>query len=108
MARSSTTFKKGQVTNPKGRPKEVAHVRELARKYTKEAISTLAQICMSGDKDSARVAAAIALLDRGYGKAPQKLDVNIFDGVADEDLLAKARAILDKQRDTDGRANTEH
>jgi hypothetical protein len=44
-------------------------VQALARKHTKEAINTLAAI-MADEKapPAARVAAASAILDRGYGK----------------------------------------
>lgn len=64
-------FLAGQVANPLGRPKEVHHVKELARKWTTEAIGTLAEIMADKkQKASARVAAANALLDRGYGRAP--------------------------------------
>jgi hypothetical protein len=64
-------FKKGKSGNLSGRPKEVAEVKALARQHTVIAIETLVRICNAGDKDSARVAAAIALLDRGWGKPGQ-------------------------------------
>jgi Family of unknown function (DUF5681) len=67
-------FKKGQSGNPGGRPKVVAEVKELAREHTAEAIKTLVSI-MNDSKSppAARVSAANALLDRGYGKPPQHL-----------------------------------
>jgi hypothetical protein len=67
-------FKKGQSGNPGGRPKVIAGVKELAREHTAEAIETLVSI-MTNPKsaDAARVSAANALLDRGYGKPPQHL-----------------------------------
>jgi hypothetical protein len=34
MPKSSTTFTKGKSGNPSGRPKEIGHVRDLARKHT--------------------------------------------------------------------------
>lgn len=48
-------------------------LRELARQYTPEALATLAQIMTTGESEAARVAAANALLDRGYGKPSQVL-----------------------------------
>ena len=63
------TWEKGQSGNPGGRPKEVAEVRELARKYTANAIKTLAGI-MQDEKapEAARIAATNSLLDRGHGR----------------------------------------
>jgi hypothetical protein len=67
-------FKKGQSGNPGGRPKVVAEVKELARVHTGQAIETLVSI-MTNPKSApaARVSAANALLDRGYGKPPQHI-----------------------------------
>ena len=67
-------FQKGRSGNPGGRPKVVAEVKELARKHTGKAIETLVSI-MDNPKaaPAARVSAANALLDRGYGKPPQHI-----------------------------------
>ena len=46
-------------------------VRSLARQHTATAISQLARVAGYSESDSARVMACIALLDRGWGKAPQ-------------------------------------
>jgi hypothetical protein len=43
-------------------------LREAARQYTPEALETLHSICKSGASESARVAAASAIIDRAYGK----------------------------------------
>jgi hypothetical protein len=65
-------FKKGESGNPGGRPKVVAEVKELARRHTTDAIQTLVSIMKDpSSAPAARVSAANALLDRGYGKPPQ-------------------------------------
>ena len=67
-------FKKGESGNPGGRPKVIAEVKELARAHTGEAIETLVSI-MTNQKSApaARVSAANALLDRGFGKPAQHI-----------------------------------
>src|SRR4051794_40170770 len=46
-------------------------IRSLARSHTEIAIKVLAGIAKDGTNEAARVAAAVALLDRGWGKPPQ-------------------------------------
>jgi len=66
--RRSGRFLPGQSGNPSGRPKVVAHIQELARQHAPQALAALVEIATSGVSENARVAAACALLDRGYGK----------------------------------------
>lgn len=49
-------------------------IRSLARSYTEMAIQTLAGIAQNGEQEAARVRAAEALLDRGWGKPTQPVD----------------------------------
>lgn len=63
-------FVKGQSGNPSGRPKEDAEVKALARSFGPEAINKLAEL-MRGDNPKVASSAAIALLDRGFGKPAQ-------------------------------------
>ena len=41
---------------------------ELARQHTNDAIDTLVDVMKSSQSDSARIAAATTILDRGYGR----------------------------------------
>jgi hypothetical protein len=61
-------FEKGQSGNPGGRPKAYGQIRDLARQHTDVALRTLVEIAEHGENESARVTAANALLDRGWGK----------------------------------------
>lgn len=72
-------FQKGKSGNPGGRPKELAEVRELARKHTTVAIERLVE-WMRSNQPKASVAACNAILDRGWGKAPQSMELTGKDG----------------------------
>lgn len=74
-------WKKGQSGNPGGRakkPYKVAEqeakqgVRDLCRSFTRDAVNALAEVVNNRKTPAAaRVGAAIALLDRGWGKPVQ-------------------------------------
>ena len=46
-------------------------IRSLARLHTEASIASLAGIATNGESESAKVAACVALLDRGWGKCAQ-------------------------------------
>lgn len=73
MAASGSSWKPGQSGNPGGRPKADHRIKDLAKDYTDIALRTLAEIAEHGDNEGARVSAAVALLDRGWGKPAQSI-----------------------------------
>lgn len=84
-------------------------IRSLARGHTELCIRTLAAIVAQPKAaDSARVAAARELLDRGWGKAESTMNVVRHDNVtqlSDEDLAARIVALMPDKRDTDKTLN---
>ena len=82
------SFRKGQSGNPGGRPKEVAHVKELARQHTPAAITTLATIMDNSEEPgAARVRAAEALLNRAWGTPESTANVNLTNEPTTEQLI---------------------
>ena len=92
-----TRFRKGVSGNPSGMPKGVAEVRALARQHTPAAMAALVEVCTNRRAPpSARVSAATVLLDRGWGKAVQPVDIHDnrpLAGVPAERLVAALEAL---------------
>ncbi len=57
-----------------------ATLSELARKHTTAALRTLVDVAATGTSEAARIAAASAILDRGYGKPPAAIEHSGPDG----------------------------
>jgi hypothetical protein len=78
---------------PDGRPKKRTPINlsTLARSHTDMAVKVLAGVAQNSEQDAARVSAATALLDRGWGKPAQP--VTGKDGV--EDIQVVIRTIIE-------------
>jgi hypothetical protein len=74
MAARKGVWQPGQSGNPKGRPSIKGEVETIARTYTVEALETLADLMRNGASDNVRMAAANALLNRGWGLPRQAID----------------------------------
>jgi hypothetical protein len=89
-------FKKGQSGNPSGLPKnppsperrleeqarrevyrEISNIVVEARKYSGLAVDTLVALAKDGQTDNSRFSAAVELLNRGYGRPAQSLDLHL-------------------------------
>ena len=78
------TSKGPQKARTKGRKKSASDPVSLssrAQKHVAVAIEGLVNIMRTCKSDSLRVSAINVLLDRGFGKPPQSLDVAIWDAV---------------------------
>lgn len=75
--------KRDKAGRPPGRPNKVTrelkrHLVEVAREHTAEALDVLLQIAREGNSEGARVTAACAILDRGWGRPIAATDYNMI------------------------------
>ena len=102
----STSWHRGTCGNPGGRPSKAetidakrieADVKALARQCAPEAVSTLKTIMLNEKAPpAARISAASILLDRGFGKARQELEIRKpnLSRLTDEELDELERLTL--------------
>lgn len=89
MAARKGVWQPGQSGNPKGRPSIKGEVETLARTYTVEALETLADLMRNGVSDNVRMAAANALLNRGWGLPRQAIDGSLAIAPAPPKLIER-------------------
>lgn len=98
----SNGFKKGQSGNPAGRAKPSAEeldLRAAARLKAPEALITIIQLMTESQNDAVKLKAAEIVLDRGYGKATQTVEMNVKRSV-NELSDAELHAIASGARDS--------
>jgi len=83
----------------KAMPKTLTEIRSLARSHTRTAINALVGVMKAKDAThAARVSAANAILDRGWGKAPQALETG-EDGALE--LIHRIERVIVHPEDSD-------
>lgn len=77
---------------------EIKHLATEARGYGKMALQTLANVAHHGESEAARVSAAIHILDRGYGKATERVEHSGKDGAA---ILVESEVTIEEKSAND-------
>jgi hypothetical protein len=95
MRNSDGTFLQGHSGNPSGRPAIIGELQKLARAHTPTALATLVEIMSNtASPPNARVAAAVALLDRGYGRPSTAVFVEMTQQVSSTDREALLTTVV--------------
>ena len=110
--KTSTSFQPGKSGNPGGKPKLtdparkiLADIKLLAKDAGESAIKTLVSVMEDATAPpAARVGAATAILDRGYGKPTQPIEgqISVLDKLTDDEQRALLAALSALERDEAG------
>lgn len=73
-------FKPGESGNPGGRPKKDTTIVDLARAASPQAIAKIIELANNSSDPKIQIQACREILDRGYGKAAQAVELSGSDG----------------------------
>ena len=76
-----------------------ASLEELARTHTEAALAVLVKVATSGESETAIVSAANSILDRGYGRPRQAVEVG---GNPENPLVARIERVIIRPANQDG------
>ena len=92
-------WRPGESGNPAGRPKRTPDEKaliEACRQKAPEAMKVLVQLMKSADRDSVRLQAALAVLERGYGRPLQRQELATPGGFGNRTREELERSILER------------
>lgn len=75
-----TAFKKGVSGNPGGRPKRTAEELDLiaaCKDRSPAALAVIESIMLAGENERNKLSAAMAIIERGYGKPKEVVEANV-------------------------------
>jgi hypothetical protein len=88
-------FQPGKTGNAGGRPKKTEEERtleQMCKDKTPEALKTILAIMGQGEQERARLAAAQYIIDRGWGKAKESVELSGALTLSIADQIRKAHA----------------
>lgn len=95
-------FQPGQSGNPGGRPKMPDDLKNALRLRADDALAVLVEVMADpAAPHAARVAAANAILDRGYGKPTQDITAKVQQTDLADAHLEALRSLSSRTRDLD-------
>lgn len=88
-SRTSGSWRPGQSGNPQGRAPALVDIAALARKHGPRCIEVAAALLKDADP-KIRLAASMALLDRGFGRPQQRIETSQGDSLTLHLIAAQA------------------